>query len=75
MNESIIYYIVFSLYDYVLLFKLETSSPLLNLFKVTHIYYKINFRYRGLPRALRHMVAGCLFWFNEFVNIYIFGEL
>ena len=72
MNESILYCIMFSLYSYVSWFWLETSSPLLNLFKVTHLYYKMNFRYQDLFWILRHVNFHLLLFCLE--NMLIFFE-
>ena len=63
MNESIVFCIMFSSYNYVSWFWLEILSPLLNFFKVTHIYYKINFKYCGLSWIMRHVGVSRVFWF------------
>ena len=51
MNENIFHCIIFSLYDYVSWFWLKTSSLLLNLFNVTHLYYDMLSSTEGYPQS------------------------
>ena len=71
MNGSIVYPSCFHHIFMYHVFWVETSSPLLNLFKVTHLYYQTNFRYWGLSWFLRNVDVGYLFCVENLL-IYIF---
>ena len=75
MNDSIVYWAWCLkpniIYIYVSWFLAWDIKSIIKFFKVTHIYYYINFRYWGLSWFLRHVNVVCLFCFEKLINVYV----